>query len=151
MNPRWHDEFLSLCALFPAGELTDEEWALLQIHLSYCNSCFAAFREYESLAQDVSPLIAASARIDYDYDEAGDTFSLERAERELMRELARSSGLLNTLSRLKTFSPMGLSLLAAGLVGVAYLIGLGFHQAKTAPGKANARIPVVGTKLLAGG
>ena len=26
MNQQWHDEFVALCAFFPSGKLTKEEW-----------------------------------------------------------------------------------------------------------------------------
>jgi hypothetical protein len=44
VNPQWHNEFAALCALFPLGELSEEEWALLQVHLAYCDSCLVVFR-----------------------------------------------------------------------------------------------------------
>jgi hypothetical protein len=41
VNQQWHDEFVALCALFPSGELSEEEWVLLQVHLAYCDPCRA--------------------------------------------------------------------------------------------------------------
>jgi hypothetical protein len=31
VNPRFHEEFVTLCALFYSDEISDEEWALLQV------------------------------------------------------------------------------------------------------------------------
>jgi hypothetical protein len=53
VNPQFHDELIALCALFFAGELTDEEWALLQVHLAYCDSCRERFEEYQRQSLDV--------------------------------------------------------------------------------------------------
>lgn len=60
MNPPWHDEFVALCALYPSGELTEEEWALLQVHLAYCDSCRQLFDEYREIVRDVIPAMAAA-------------------------------------------------------------------------------------------
>jgi hypothetical protein len=54
VRPQLHDEFVALCALFPSGELSEEEWALLQVHLAYCDSCLATFRNHQHLAESGS-------------------------------------------------------------------------------------------------
>jgi hypothetical protein len=87
VNPRWHDEFVALCALFPSGELNEEEWALLQVHLAYCDPCRAVFRRYEHLAKNVIPVVAAIAYSDADFDPETSSFSLDEAEQRLMSEL----------------------------------------------------------------
>jgi hypothetical protein len=61
VNPRFHDEFVSLCALFYSGEISDEEWALLQVHLAYCDSCRHVFEQYQQLNEGVIPAMAAAA------------------------------------------------------------------------------------------
>lgn len=61
MNPRFHDEFVSLCALFYSGELSDEEWALLQVHMAYCDSCRRTFEEFKHVAKEVIPSMAVVA------------------------------------------------------------------------------------------
>jgi predicted anti-sigma-YlaC factor YlaD len=61
VNPELHDEFVALVALFHSGELTDEEWALLQVHLAYCDTCRSTFEQYKYIASDVIPAMAASA------------------------------------------------------------------------------------------
>ncbi|MBW8869684.1 MAG: hypothetical protein JF563_02755, partial [Acidobacteriales bacterium] len=60
MNPQFHQEFVALCALFFTGELTDEEWALLQVHLAYCDTCRTTFEEYKQLHRNVIPAMAAA-------------------------------------------------------------------------------------------
>ena len=84
MNPQWHDEFVALCALFASGELTEEEWALLQVHLAYCDSCRQVFQDYEHLATEVMPVMAASAYSELENIPEAASFSVEAAERRLM-------------------------------------------------------------------
>ena len=86
MNPQWHDEFVALCALFPSGELTDEEWALLQVHLAYCPSCRVVFDEYQQIATDVIPVMA-SAALEAEPQRQASSFSLQAAEKRLMNSL----------------------------------------------------------------
>lgn len=61
MNPQLHDEFVALCAVFHSGDITDEEWALLQVHLAYCESCQEVFEQYKQTSKEVIPLLAGSA------------------------------------------------------------------------------------------
>jgi hypothetical protein len=61
LNPQFHDEFVALCALYYSGELSEEEWALLQIHMAYCDSCQEKFFQYQRIASDVIPAMAAVA------------------------------------------------------------------------------------------
>ena len=90
MNPQWHNEFVALCTLFPSGELTEEEWALLQVHLAYCDSCRVVFRHYEHLADKVMPVVAAIAYSDPEFRPETSSFPLDEAEQGLMRQLNRS-------------------------------------------------------------
>jgi len=88
VNPQFHDEFIALSALFFAGELTDEEWALLQVHLAYCDDCRTKFEEYQRLHADVVPLLAASAASEPEGAASKHPgFSLEAAEQRLMAQL----------------------------------------------------------------
>lgn len=122
MNPRWHDEFVALCALFPTGELTEEEWALLQIHLAYCDSCRLAFAEYQLLADHVFPMIAASAGAEEQERSArSSAFSLGAAEGRLAEAVAALKTAPKPRIRRHTmwFTPAGI--IAAGLATVAYL------------------------------
>ena len=43
MTAKLHEELTALCFRFFSGELSEEEWALLQIHLAYCDSCHQDF------------------------------------------------------------------------------------------------------------
>lgn len=87
MNPQWHDEFVALCALFPSGELTEEEWALLQVHLAYCESCRVVFEQYQQIASEVIPIMASSAALEARFEPAPSSFSLHPAEKRLMSRL----------------------------------------------------------------
>ena len=48
MTTQLHEELAALCAHFSSGELSDEEWALLQIHLAYCDCCHRDFVSIKS-------------------------------------------------------------------------------------------------------
>jgi hypothetical protein len=92
VTPQWHDEFVALCALFPSGELTEEEWALLQVHLAYCDSCRVVFEEYRHLADIVMPVVAAIASSNSESNSESkpgtSSFSLDAAEQRLMSQLS---------------------------------------------------------------
>jgi hypothetical protein len=55
-----HDKFLELCVASTTGKLTVEEQKRLGGHLAICLPCREALRQYESIAYDVIPEIAAS-------------------------------------------------------------------------------------------
>lgn len=130
MNPRWHDEFLSLCALFPTGELTEEEWALLQVHLVYCDSCLLAFKEYQQLTHDVLPVIAASANVQNGAEDSPESssFSVDDAERQLMKTLNGSGAGAESAPWRKVASPLAFALIAAGIAGLAFMVAPRFHR-----------------------
>lgn len=52
-----HDEFLELCALSTAGELTEKEQKVLQAHLAECSDCQQALKEFEASASIGVPLL----------------------------------------------------------------------------------------------
>jgi anti-sigma factor RsiW len=54
-----HEEFLELCALSTSGELTEEEVRALKVHLSECDSCRRALKEFESAVNMGVPLLAS--------------------------------------------------------------------------------------------
>lgn len=116
MNPQLHDEFIALSALFFAGELSDEEWALLQVHLAYCDPCRKTFEEYQQIHQNVVPAMAASAATESGREAAGSHFSLENAEKRLMQQLDRAPNSSKVLPSRKIKWAV-----AAGLIGVAAL------------------------------
>jgi hypothetical protein len=144
MNPQWHDEFLSLCALFPTGDLTEEEWALLQVHLAYCDSCLLAFKEYQQLAHDVLPVIAASANVQNEPEDSyeSSSFSVDRAERKLMKTLNGSGARAEIVPWRKAASPLALGLIAAGIVGLAFMVAPQFHR-QNRPYNATASVKPV--------
>lgn len=82
-----HDEFLELCAASTTGELSDDEQERLRQHLAVCASCREALRQYESIASDVIPAIAASEAPKN--LPASDGWSEEKAEKALFDRLAR--------------------------------------------------------------
>jgi predicted anti-sigma-YlaC factor YlaD len=86
VNPQLHDEFVALCALFYSGEISDEEWALLQVHLAYCESCRNTFEQYKQISKDVIPAMAAAA-IEPETAPVESASSLNEAERRLMSNL----------------------------------------------------------------
>lgn len=43
MTLQLHAELASLFTLFYSGEISEEEWALLQIHMAYCDECHQRF------------------------------------------------------------------------------------------------------------
>jgi Anti-sigma-K factor rskA len=86
VNPQLHDEFIALCALFYSGEISDEEWALLQVHLAYCNSCRSTFEQYKQISKDVIPAMAAAAA-ELKTTPVESAQSFDEAERRLMSSL----------------------------------------------------------------
>jgi anti-sigma factor RsiW len=89
VNPQFHEEFIALGTLFFSGELSQEEWALLQVHLAYCDSCREHFEQLQSIHRDLIPEMAAAAATEREEDTASDRFSLDAAEERLMQELDR--------------------------------------------------------------
>lgn len=43
MNFGLHFELITLIERFFCEEISEEEWALLQIHMAYCGECHSAF------------------------------------------------------------------------------------------------------------
>ena len=131
MTPQWHDEFVALCALFPSGELTEEEWALLQVHLAYCDSCRLAFPQYQHLANDVMPAVAASVYLDLEDKPDASSFSLEAAGKRLMSRL--ESVPTNQAPRHRPFiRQIAGAAIAASVVGLACLLGWHFNRSRSA-------------------
>ena len=87
MNPQFHDEFVALCALFYSGEISEEEWALLQIHMAYCDSCRERFAQYQKITSDVIPVMAAAGASDFQRIPEESASSMDAAEQRLMSRL----------------------------------------------------------------
>jgi anti-sigma-K factor RskA len=130
VNPQWHDEFVALCALFPSGELSGEEWALLQVHLAYCDSCRAVFRHYEHLADNVMPVVAAIAYSDAEFKPETSSFSLDEVEQRLMSELNSRPTDQESNHRRKAKWQIPAGILAACALAVAGLMGWHFAHSK---------------------
>ena len=58
-----HDEFLELCAVATAGQLTGEEQKKLSQHLAVCCSCRDVMKQYESVAGEAVLALADSKNI----------------------------------------------------------------------------------------
>ena len=87
LNPQFHDEFVALVALYFSGEISEEEWALLQIHMAYCDSCHETFLQYQKLTEGVIPAMAAVAASEGGNIPAESAASLDAAEQRLMNQL----------------------------------------------------------------
>ena len=122
MNPQFHDEFIALSTLFFAGELTDEEWALLQVHLAYCDSCRTRFEEYQRLHADVIPLMAASASAESESSAITSGFSLEAAEQRLMAQVNTAPAAREPRRQRKIPWALAAALLAACALGISGLL-----------------------------
>jgi len=73
-----HEEFLRLCAVATAGELSANEQARLEAHLAVCQECRQAMDEYETAARvTVSALMQEFAPAGAT---ASDSWSVEEAE-----------------------------------------------------------------------
>lgn len=130
MNPQWHDEFVALCALYPSGELTEEEWALLQVHLAYCDSCQVVFEQYQRIASEVIPVMASSAALDAHFEPEPSSFSLHAAEKRLMSRLD-SVPLDQVMKEDKPGWKIYAGALAACITVAAVLIALPLHRSKS--------------------
>ena len=87
-----HDEFLELCAASTSGDLTDDEQKRLREHLAICASCREALREYESIVNDVIPLIAAGEEPEHEQPpETWSSGQQDQAEKALFDRLAREA------------------------------------------------------------
>jgi hypothetical protein len=131
VNPQWHDEFVALCAVFPSGELTEEEWALLQVHLAYCDSCRVAFDEYQQIASDVIPVLATNSFSELERQPAQSAFSVEAAEQRLLSRLDTAPvDKVSARSRRLPWQVSGGVLAACVAVGIA---AVHFYRPKTQP------------------
>jgi anti-sigma-K factor RskA len=138
VNLQFHDEFVALAALFYAGELSEEEWALLQVHLAYCDSCRAAFEQYQHITSNVIPFMAASAAAEPNHASQESVLSMETAERRLMGQLnAAAPGQQSSHRRSVPWKTLT-GLLAACAVGMAGLAGLHYFRRSMEVAKSNA-------------
>lgn len=122
VNPQFHVEFVELCALFYTGELSDEEWALLQIHMAYCDDCRLRFEQYKHVAKELIPAMAAAAASETYVPYESDA-SLADAERALFDKISQTKPVASPQTERREarswwrsfFVPPAISALAAGL------------------------------------
>ena len=118
MTPRFHEEFVALCALFYSGEISDEEWALLQVHLAYCDSCRREFEQYQQIHETVIPAMAAVAAQQAGVALHETSSAFARAESRLMNSLGDTPKVAQeeSVSRTRSFRTWGGALAACVLV-----------------------------------
>jgi hypothetical protein len=96
-----HEEFLQLCALSTAGELTAEEQNKLREHLSVCSECREAMKQFETVVDHAVPALAPELAAEPPQEDP--SFSQEAAEKSFFQ---RSSGENdNSRSRLGDVEP----------------------------------------------
>ena len=132
LAPDPHHEFQELCALSTTGELTAEEWVRLERHLSHCDACREAKRQYERIVAGVIPALAAESASEPDDVSAPGSWSIEEAEAILMDSLRGEPAPFNVKSisptnplwwkRVRRYAIAALILLACSVVG--YRIGV---------------------------
>jgi hypothetical protein len=122
VNPQFHEEFVALNATFFSGELTDEEWALLQVHLAHCDDCRRAFDEYKKIHSAVIPAMAAGAAAESGDAPIESDNALREAERRLMSRLeAPPDSYEPQIARKTSWRSVG-GVIAASVVAAAALI-----------------------------
>ena len=89
-----HDEFLELCAAATTDDLSDDERKRLQEHLAVCSSCREASQQYEAIASNVFPAIAAGeSPKEAAADSGWSQHEQDKAEKGLFDRLAREENL----------------------------------------------------------
>src|SRR5277367_843956 len=81
-----HEEFLELCALSTAGELTVAERTRLQDHLAGCSECRDAMKQFETVVDEAVPALAQELGADPPLESP--SFSEEAAERSFFKRLS---------------------------------------------------------------
>jgi hypothetical protein len=145
VNPQFHDEFVALCALYYSGEISEEEWALLQIHMGYCDSCHEKFLEYQRITSDVIPAMAAVAASELDDPQRESAKSFKDAERRLMRRLDSQSSQEKPPPRSKIGWSLPRKLIAACGLGAACLFGIYFVRTKVHSGTTAIQVAPIRT------
>ena len=64
MELKLHAALQALFALYYSSEISEEEWALLQIHMAYCDECHEKFRVLSRVSAcnstHISPMFISS-------------------------------------------------------------------------------------------
>jgi hypothetical protein len=84
-----HDEYLELCALSTAGELSEEEQKSLERHLAVCASCRKALRQYQALVDEGISGVGASRLEEMGETDPGPGWSEEAAEKAFRQQWGR--------------------------------------------------------------
>ena len=135
MNQQLHDEFVALCALYYSGEISEEEWALLQIHMGYCDSCHQRFLEYQRITSDVIPAMAAVAVSELDHAPRESANTLEAAERRLMSKLDSLPAETKPAPDQRRFGwRLSTTLIAACALVLASVLGVELARMNSKPG-----------------
>jgi hypothetical protein len=130
-----HDEFMRLCALSIAGELTAEEEARLDEHLLECEDCRKASAEFDSLVSEVLPALGAEISSEIEDAPDADEWSVEDAQQRLMKAVDEETA-KRTASPKKTNRQNRLVgfLILFGSVAAASVLGYraGVHRNRSA-------------------
>ena len=122
MNPQFHDEFVALCALHHTGEISEEDWALLQIHMAYCDSCHERFLQHQQIASDLVPAMAAVAASEAGVVPQQSPQALRAAEQRLMSRLDLASPKADPEKKGKVPWQLPVAVAAACLIAVACVV-----------------------------
>jgi hypothetical protein len=127
VNSQFHDEFVALVALYYSGDISEEEWALLQIHMAYCDACHEKFLQYQQITSEVIPAMAGVAATDLDNTVEESASSLDAAEQRLMNRLdSIPSHPQESSQKQKNSWRIPATVLAACAVTVVCLVGIHF-------------------------
>ena len=146
LNPQLHDEFVALVALYYSGDLTDEEWALLQVHLAYCDSCRNTFEQYQHVTSNAIPLMAASAAAEIDSLPRESDSAIAAAELRLMERLESAATLQqNSAQKRPSWRVWGIGLAACfvvfGAFAYSHFVRVGSERQQVSISQSSANVP----------
>jgi hypothetical protein len=141
VNPQLHDEFVALCSLYYSGEISEEEWALLQIHMAYCDSCHESFLEYQRITSDMIPAMAAAAASELDHAQRESAKSLKDAERRLMSRINSAPSQEEPSRHFRLGRRLPAALIAVCGLVLACVLGVEFVRMKSRPGMKATQAP----------
>jgi hypothetical protein len=134
LPPDPHEEFEELCALSTTGELTAEEWARLEQHLTHCDACRESQRLFEHVVAMAIPLMAEEGDGKQNHRSSSDSWSIKEAEAALMESL-RDEPLRSGSKPITPATPSGSRralryAIAAGILAACSIAGyrVGIHH-----------------------